>query len=78
MSRKSIALPKNTRAAIFLRRVKHALSPVVNHWTFEIAITAIIIVNTVLLASEHHNQPQWLDEVLKIGNHVRILDDRKF
>ncbi|CAG7833557.1 unnamed protein product [Allacma fusca] len=49
--------------------IRNKLTPVVNHWAFEILITTIIIFNTILLASEHHDQPQWLEPILIVGNH---------
>ncbi|CAG7722563.1 unnamed protein product [Allacma fusca] len=53
----------------FLSTVRHLLRPVVDHSGFEILITTFIIINTVLLASEHHHQPDWLSKVLEFGNH---------
>ncbi|CAG7829681.1 unnamed protein product [Allacma fusca] len=64
-------IARSTKESIskFLFLLKSKLTPVVTHWAFEIIITSIIIFNTILLASEHHDQPQWLDNVLFVGNH---------
>ena len=50
--------------------VKKGLSPVVNHWAFEFFITVMIIINTMMLASEHHKQPDWLTRLLDYANPV--------
>ncbi|CAG7831981.1 unnamed protein product, partial [Allacma fusca] len=50
--------------------MKDKLKPIVISRAFEIAITSVIIVNTALLASEHHGQPDWLKDLLAKSNHI--------
>lgn len=56
-----------------MNRMKLRLDPIVNHWAFESFITTCIVINTILLASEHHEQPTWLTDTISTGSHVRIL-----
>ncbi|CAG7829685.1 unnamed protein product [Allacma fusca] len=53
----------------FLLCLENMFTSIANHEAFEMAITTIIILNTFFLACEHHNQPEWLNSVLKLGNH---------
>lgn len=47
-----------------------SLRRVCEHTAFSWALTAAIIINTVMLASEHHGQSQLWTDVLSWGNHV--------
>jgi len=60
-------------ARLVLKRMKSHLDPLVTHWAFESFITTCIIINTILLAAEHHEQPDWLTKTITIGSHVSNL-----
>ncbi|CAG7836429.1 unnamed protein product [Allacma fusca] len=50
-----------TRKLLLIRTM---LTPIVTDSKFEVLITVLILMNTLLFASEHHGQPQWLDELV--------------
>lgn len=53
-----------------LTKVQLKLVMIVNHHAVEWFITACIVLNTILLASEHHMQPDWLGRLISFGSHV--------
>ncbi|XP_026318238.1 muscle calcium channel subunit alpha-1-like [Hyposmocoma kahamanoa] len=50
------------------RRMKRACRRAVKSQTFYWLIIVLVFLNTVVLASEHHRQPRWLDSFQEYGN----------
>ncbi|XP_022252047.1 sodium channel protein 60E-like [Limulus polyphemus] len=57
-------------AYVSLKMVRKYLQLVVEHPLFELSITCCIVLNTALLASEHHGMPSSMAYTLSLGNLV--------
>ncbi|XP_045779667.1 muscle calcium channel subunit alpha-1-like isoform X8 [Maniola jurtina] len=54
------------------RRMKRACRRAVKSQTFYWLIIVLVFLNTVVLASEHYHQPQWLDYFQEYGNAIFV------
>jgi hypothetical protein len=50
--------------------MQQRLKTMIQHNAFQIVCMLVIVLNTVLLASQHYNQPKWLDNFQNTGNIV--------
>lgn len=57
------------------RYLKKHLRPVVTHKHFETTITICIILNTLVLALEHHGEDKNFEDILKFANAVIIIKE---
>ena len=56
--------PPEKKPPKFLSARVPAITALVEHDIFNTFITACILINTGMMAIEHHNQPEWLTEFL--------------
>ncbi|XP_041983604.1 muscle calcium channel subunit alpha-1-like isoform X3 [Aricia agestis] len=54
------------------RRMKRACRRAVKSQSFYWLIIVLVFLNTVVLASEHHHQPEWLDYFQEYGNAIFV------
>ncbi|CAG4985227.1 unnamed protein product [Colias eurytheme] len=55
------------------RRMRRACRKAVKSQTFYWAIIVLVFLNTLVLATEHHNQPPWLDDVQNYANYLFVV-----
>ncbi|RVE48345.1 hypothetical protein evm_007005 [Chilo suppressalis] len=55
------------------RRLRRACRKGVKSQTFYWAIIVLVFLNTLVLATEHHNQPKWLDHFQNYANYLFVV-----